>query len=327
MGSWDVSPFGNDEARDWLAELILGTSTDPVFRALVEAARVRPDEFFETPECERAIAAAEIVAAARGVPAEDVPAELTRWLAEHKLVAGDQIAQVAVRVLDRIASDSELKQVWDDTDSAQEWYSSLRDIQARLKQQPQDHKLDALPEAPPTVESLVEQAAALVAEQRYAEALQKYDLAASLDSSAQLIYMGRGICHLWMGKYEKVVEDINKALSVGQPIPDAYQLRSQAFFHLKKYRNVVADLTSYLRVRPKNMEGYLIRGLAYLNLQQPQNAIADFTFLIDNHSLEHLVEAFNNRAICYEQLGRPDLGAWDRQHAMQFAHAAMYRVQ
>lgn len=327
MGSWDVSPFGNDEAREWLAELMLGSSTEPVFRALVAAAKIKPDEFFETQECERTVAAAEIVAAARGVAGPDTPDELKKWLAKYKLVAGDQIAQVAIKVLARIITNSELKQVWDDTDSSQDWYTTVSDIQTRLKETSKDHDLGALPDRPPSIESLCEEASALVAAQKYLEALAKYDLAAELDSSAQLIYMGRGICHLWMGKFEKVVEDINKALSVGQPIPDAYQLRSQAFFHMKKYRNVVADLTSYLRVRPNNMESYLIRGLAYLNLQQPQNALTDFCVLIDNQDYEHIVEAFNNRALCYEQLGRPDLAAWDRQHAIQFANAAMYRAQ
>jgi tetratricopeptide (TPR) repeat protein len=326
LGSWDVTPFGNDEAQDWLSDLILSHSTEPIFRALVTAAKVSAEEFLQAPESERAVAAAELVACAREKPCKDVPEQLAAWVAEQKFVAGDQIAQMAVQVLERIASNSELQQVWDDTDSAEEWHDRIRDLQGRLRQSHQPAETDSLPEAPPSAEQMCEQAAVLIAQHQYAAALEKYAQAAEQSPSSQMVYMGRAICHLWMGTYDKVIDDINMALSLGKPIPDAYQLRSQAFFHQKKYKNVVADLTSYLRVRPKHMESYYIRGLAYANLQQFANAIADFTVAIDNNSLDYLYDALTNRASCFEQIGRPDLAAWDRQHLAQLAAAAaIYR--
>lgn len=325
MGSWDVSPFGNDEAREWLSALIAGASTEPVFRALVTAAKVRDGEFLPSQECERAIAAAEIVCCVRNKPTAEVPEELKSWLSQHKLVAGDQIAAMAVRVLGRITRDSELKQVFDDTDSAEEWYAALHDIQKRLQQSSLPQGSQGLPEVPESEAKLCEQAAVLVSEQKYEQALEKYDLAAETYSTSQMVFMGRAICHLWLGHYDKVIEDINKALSLDKPIADAYQLRSQAFFHQGKYRQVVADLTNYLSVRPHHIESYFIRGLSYEKLKQYENAINDFTVVIEKNYADNLSESLNHRAACYEVFGRGDLGAWDRQRAAQIAGAAVHR--
>jgi tetratricopeptide (TPR) repeat protein len=325
LGSWDVTPFGNDEAREWLAHLMEGASSDQVFRALLGAAKIGAKDYFQAPECERAIAAAEIVASARGKPSAVNPPELTTWLSQCHLVAGDHIADVAIKVLDRITANSELKQVWDDTDSASEWYANVEDIQRRLRFKPERQDGEGLPEPPVSIESICEAAAALVSEQKLEEALAKYEEAIQVDPDSQLVYMGRAICHLWLGRHERVVEDINKALSLGQPIPDAYQLRSQAFFHLKKYRNVVADLTSYLRIRPQHYESYFIRALAYEQLKQFQNAVTDFSVIVDKGIAEHLVNALNHRATCFDQIGRPDLAVWDRQRSAQIAAAELYR--
>lgn len=323
MGSWDVSVFGNDEAREWLSELILSTSTEPIFRALVNAAKVRDDEYLQAPECERALAAAELVASARGKPGAEIPAALTAWLSEQKFVAGTQIADLAIRVLDRIAENSELKELWSDTDSAEDWQTAVRGLQQRLRET-RDLSIERGTEQNVSIEDLCEEAAVLVAEHRFADAMAKYEVALELAPKSPTVFMGRAICHLWMQQYEKVIEDINKALSAGDPITDAYNLRSQAFFHLKKYKNVVADLSTYLRSRPQHNEGYLIRAMAYENLEQFPNAINDYTVLIERKSHEHLHDSFIHRAHCYEQIGRHDLAAWDRQRATQLESATAH---
>jgi tetratricopeptide (TPR) repeat protein len=324
LGSWDVSVFGNDEAREWLSELILSTSTEPIFRALVNAAKVRDTEYLQAPECERALAAAELVASARGKPGSEIPPALTTWLSEQKFVAGTQIADLAIRVLDRIAANSELRELWADTDSAEDWENTVRNLQQRLRETREiSIERDRTEEV--SVEDLCEEAAVFVAEHRFTEALAKYEQALSLEPKSPTVFMGRAICHLWMQQYERVIEDINKALSQGgDPIADAYNLRSQAFFHLKKYKNVVADLSTYLRARPQHNEGYLIRAMAYENLEQFPNAINDYTVLIERKSHEHLHDAFMHRALCYEQIGRHDLAAWDRQRATQLESATAH---
>lgn len=317
MGSWDVSPFGNDEAREWLANLIANPSTEPVFRALVTAAKIKNDEFFQAPECERAVAAAEIVACVRDKATADTPPGLKKWLAENKLVVGDQVAQMAIRVLERIAKDSELKQVYDDTDSAEDWYRTLHNIQQRLRESYDPQVEHGLPDVPESESRLCERGAALVAVQKYDEALALYETAADAYPRSQIVFMGKGICHLWLKNYEKVIEDINQALSLDKPIADAYQLRSQAFFHLGKYQHVVADLTSYLRARPQHMESYYIRGLAYEQLKKYESAIKDFTFIIERSTGDHVADALNHRANCYDVFERPDLAAYDRRMAAQ----------
>lgn len=322
LGSWDVSVFGNDEAKNWLREIVASSRTEPIFRALVLAAKVGADQFLQAPDCECALAAAELIAAARNKPATELPAEAGKWLAEQQFVAGLQVAELAIRVIERIASNSELKDVWEDTDSSAEWFENIRGLQKRLEESRDFGEHVAHLERELTPEQMCEQAAVLISESQYLEALALYDKALAIMPQSQLIYLGRAICHLWLRRYEQVIEDINKALSLDKKVPDAYQLRAQASFHLEKYRNAIADLSSYLQVRPNHFESYLIRGLSYENLQQYQNAINDFSILIDRKSSDHMREALNHRAACYDRLGRPDLAAWDRQYAMQLEMAA-----
>jgi tetratricopeptide (TPR) repeat protein len=327
LGSWDVSVFGNDESRAWLAELIGASNCEPIFRALVNAAKIGKDEYLQAPDCERALAAAELVACARGKASGEVPPNLKAWLAEQRFVAGAQIVDMAIQVIERIVTNSELKELWDDTDSKQEWLDCVESLRGRLLSTREAHtsrsaEHDTL--GVETVHDLCEEAALLVAQQQYKEALAKYERALKLEPKSQVVLMGESICYLWMQDHERVVECINRALSAGDPIPEAYHLRSQGYFHLKKYRNAVADLTSYLRSFPEHTESYLIRGLSYQGMDQLDNAVADFTTVIDRKSKAHLFDAFVNRAQCYERIGRHDLAAWDRQRARQMETASMH---
>jgi tetratricopeptide (TPR) repeat protein len=229
---------------------------------------------------------------------------------------------MAIKLMDRIVTNSELKEIWEGTDSFDEWCETVRDLERRLKESLEiPSERQRVRESGITVEDVCQQAAVLVGEQKYEDALAKYDQALVMEPKEQMVYMGRAICHLWLQDYERVIESINKALSLGDPVADAYHLRSQAFFHLGKYKNAIADLSLYLRSRPQHTESYLIRGLAYYNLAQYDSAIADFTTITERGNSDHLYDAISYRAICYDWVGRPDLAGRDRQTAKQLEAA------
>lgn len=130
MGAWGSGSFENDDALDWLAELEDATSWRSVEEAF--AAVVADDvEYREAPECAIAIAAAEVLAAASGRPAGALPEVVMRWVAAAPK-PHDGLPALAIEVLDAILADSELQELWEASESCEDWKNDLSDLRGRL---------------------------------------------------------------------------------------------------------------------------------------------------------------------------------------------------
>ena len=88
-----------------------------------------------------AVAAAEVVAAlvvsAKGAAAEDgalpaVPRELVDWASKDKSGAPPDLVYLARRAVERVRTNSELKDLWLEAEGLNEWSAALRDLEARL---------------------------------------------------------------------------------------------------------------------------------------------------------------------------------------------------
>lgn len=134
MGAWDSDNFSNDDAADWLAELIDGDSLDLLQGALIDVLEEAPGEYLEAPECSSALAAAEIIAAANGKPAEQMPEESLDWLKERgrEIAERVELLEMARRAVGRIQENSELKDLWDEADSLDEWNKVQDNLRSRL---------------------------------------------------------------------------------------------------------------------------------------------------------------------------------------------------
>jgi hypothetical protein len=127
MGSMGDSAFDNDHALDWVDEL--KQSKKPL--ALIEKslrALLRSSE--DAYECDRAIAAAEVVAAFQGNASRALTEVLMDWLAESSEVLPDHYPGLALEACQRILVESELK-VLNDNDAS--WRRSIGQIIARLE--------------------------------------------------------------------------------------------------------------------------------------------------------------------------------------------------
>lgn len=129
MGAWSVSPFDNDSALDWVWSLEGAEDTSVLSDALDAVTSADFDE-----ECEEAVAAAEVVAALRGKPLPELPDEVVAYV---KTQAGKkpsrELVSLAATVVRRIATASELKALWDESDSAKEWQDSMTNLLKRLE--------------------------------------------------------------------------------------------------------------------------------------------------------------------------------------------------
>jgi hypothetical protein len=135
MGAWGSGSFCNDDALDWLAELSDGGGAQLIKETLQMVAEHPTDEVLEASECCNAIAAAEIVAAALSQTTEDevnLPEEAEDWLDNHRSEIDETHALLAEQALRRITLNSELKELWEEPETADEWSNSIMDLQERL---------------------------------------------------------------------------------------------------------------------------------------------------------------------------------------------------
>ncbi|MFF3269618.1 DUF4259 domain-containing protein [Streptomyces chrestomyceticus] len=132
MGTWGMGLFDNDGAADLLDDLVAMPEDRRLgaLRGVLSSAAAERD-YLEAPEGEMAVAAAALIAAARAdgtAPADPVHApDLTVPEPPRKL------AVLAVHALDRVlAPDSELAELWAESDGGQEWLAHLARLRAEL---------------------------------------------------------------------------------------------------------------------------------------------------------------------------------------------------
>jgi len=129
VGAWGNGSFENDDAADWLAHL--GTVTPVGLTQLLAQAADHPG-YLEGPEASGAVAAAEVVAAVSGSPAPAAPTEIVEWTKKNPQAATPEIKALAVRALERVRRNSELKDLWMEADGLNDWIAVIRELQERL---------------------------------------------------------------------------------------------------------------------------------------------------------------------------------------------------
>ena len=133
-GGWDVGPFDNDDALDWVWELSESSDLSVVEEALQSA--ISTSGYLEAPTGSIAVAAAEVVAALKGKPRAQLPDEVTSWVASHQLEVDDHLVKAARQaiVLVKNSESSELAQLWSDSDELlNQWHKDLADLERRLQ--------------------------------------------------------------------------------------------------------------------------------------------------------------------------------------------------
>jgi hypothetical protein len=91
-------------------------------------------DYLEAPEASVAIAAAEAVAALNGASSPAVPKEIADWARKAKSEEGSipDLTGLAIRAVQRVRTNSELKDLWLEAEGLNEWSANLRDLERRL---------------------------------------------------------------------------------------------------------------------------------------------------------------------------------------------------
>ncbi|MCA9899184.1 MAG: DUF4259 domain-containing protein [Ardenticatenaceae bacterium] len=134
MGARAVGNFDNDAARDWLYDF--GENDFRLIdRTLAGVAGMIAADELDAWEAQEVLVAAECVAAAAGFPPNHPPRELADWLAENSpILVKPEFIEMAQKAVNRVLSQSELRDEWLASDEFDGWETAVLDLQARLNQ-------------------------------------------------------------------------------------------------------------------------------------------------------------------------------------------------
>jgi hypothetical protein len=133
VGAWGAGVFENDSALDWVAELAERGGIEPVVEAL-ERATASADGYLDADDGSMALAAAEAVAASKGAPTDDLPAEVEAWAEANAAGIGAANVAASLAAVERVGgTDSELADLWEESGSAGEWREHLESLRVRLE--------------------------------------------------------------------------------------------------------------------------------------------------------------------------------------------------
>lgn len=139
MGTWGLKNFENDGAADFVYDFyehgnkMISKAFDKIINP--------EDKYLDAGDCEEALAGAEIIAAAKGKPSEDLPHEMKDWLSKNdalnfkknifsKKIDLTEKAQICIH---KILKFSELKELWEETDEFNDWLELQNNLLNRIK--------------------------------------------------------------------------------------------------------------------------------------------------------------------------------------------------
>jgi len=141
MGAWGTDSFANDEALDFLNELVEADDDTPLYEALAGVAEASSAQYLNVSAASAALAAAEVIPALTGAPSAKTPQELQNWL---ELQPGDVAKELvdthseyANAVINRVKISSELAELWAESDYHDAWHAEVDDLRRRLARDPE----------------------------------------------------------------------------------------------------------------------------------------------------------------------------------------------
>ncbi|MBT9394159.1 DUF4259 domain-containing protein [Hymenobacter sp. NST-14] len=130
MGAWGYYNFDNDLAADFAEDFKAEPSAELLAQAL---AAVTAGEYLDGDLGSEALAAAEIVAAILGKPARNFPNDLLGIIPRLTLAHVEPLRRPAQQaVLGVLGEESELRELWEESDEFENWEAQQRQLLKRL---------------------------------------------------------------------------------------------------------------------------------------------------------------------------------------------------
>lgn len=134
MGTWSHEPFGNDTANDWAYGLEERRDYSLIEQA-VQQVIDNGDDYLDADLAVEAVAASEVLAKslARGTQSDAYTENVDAWLKSITARPTSELLSKAQAALARIlGKDSELRELWEDSDDLENWESSIKTLQSAI---------------------------------------------------------------------------------------------------------------------------------------------------------------------------------------------------
>lgn len=130
MGSWGMGNFDNDTALNWVSDFVDSPKPGMVDEALRGMGDKKKQQ--DTAANEKALAAAEVVAAMNGKPSDEIPAELEDMLKNFTIKPNRELLTLARQSTLAVKTQSELRELWIETGDLEIWLEHIDDLLERL---------------------------------------------------------------------------------------------------------------------------------------------------------------------------------------------------
>ena len=112
-----------------------------------------------------------------------------------------------------------------------------------------------------------------------------------------------GETHLWAGRLDAAIRDLNEAISLDPNNYLAFGLRGITHNHLRQFDASVRDLNESIRLSPNNAMFFFFRGQSHFMMEQDEAAVRDFNEAIRLHPNYELF--YYHRGRLHFLIGKP----------------------
>lgn len=129
MGSWGYAALEDDTALDFVGDFADSPSVEKLRETIVAA---NTAEFIDDYLGPKALAAAEVVAAMNDKPFPRLNESVAQWAKTNGPPDGE-LKAAALQAVDAIFADSELRDIWEDSDALEPWGEAMNELKSRLQ--------------------------------------------------------------------------------------------------------------------------------------------------------------------------------------------------
>lgn len=150
-----------------------------------------------------------------------------------------------------------------------------------------------------------------LATQYYGELIKKTPNEAEAYFARALVFMEK------LNDHKAALSDFSKVIEIKPNFNDALAFYNRGTIHLrnKDWKKAISDFDAFIKITPTHVDAYNNRAIAYYNIGKPDEALADFSNIIRVDPRN--VMAYKNRAMLYRARGNATQAQADELRAAQ----------